>query len=90
MKMANVVAKWEASGDSAFIFLFNCFSVSTLNSLRVFPRASSAFAVTVAFAFINNVVSLSSFLTSTSLFSLLMSLFEFVLLYWLWLSLHWL
>ena len=65
-----------------------CFSPSILNPVRVFSMAftSSAFAVTFAFVF-NNVTSLFSFLTSTSLLSLLISLFEFSVSYWLQLSL---
>ncbi len=86
MEMLNVVAKCGRSvtGDSASIRLSKCFSFSTLNSTRVFSMAftSSPFAVTFAFAFINNVISFSSFLTSTSLFSLLVSLFEVILSYW--------
>ncbi len=87
MKMLIVTAKCGGSvtGDSDSIFLSNCFSISLLNPIRVFSMAftSSTFAVTFAFAFVNNVISFSSFLTSTSLFSLLISLFEFILSYWL-------
>ncbi len=86
-EMLNVVMKCGGSvtGASGPIFLSNCFSISILNPVRVFSMAftSSTFAVTFAFVFVNNVISFSSFLTFTSLFSLLISLFEFSLSYWL-------
>ena len=83
LEMLNVVAKW--GGSEPVDATFNCFSFSTLNSLRVFSMAftSSAFAVVFASAFVNCVISFSLFFTSTSFFSLSMSLFEFILSYWL-------
>ncbi len=85
--MLNVVAKCggTVTGDSDPIFLSSCFSISILNPVRVFSMAftSSTFAVTFAFVFVNNVIGFSSFLTFASLFSLLISLFEFSLSYWL-------
>ncbi len=90
-EMLNGVAKCRGSvtGTSDPVFLSSCFPISILNSVWVFLMAftSSAFAVTFAFASVENVTSLFSFFTSTSLLLLLLSLFEFMLLYLLWLSL---
>jgi len=84
-KMLNGVAKCRGSvaGESDPIFLSSCFSVSILNPVEVFAMVftSSAFAVTSAFVFVNNVTSLFSFLTCMSVLSLLISLFEFSLSY---------
>ncbi len=80
-KMLNGVAKCRGSvtGESDPIFLSSCFSVSILSPVEVFAMVftSSAFAVTSAFVFVNNVTSLFSSLTCTSVLSLLISLFEF-------------
>ncbi len=78
-----VVAKW--GGSEPVDATFNCFSFLTLNSLRVFSMAFtlSAFAIVFAFAFVNRVISFSLIFTSMSFFSLLMSLLEFILSYWL-------
>jgi hypothetical protein len=67
---------------SDLILLFNCFSISILNPVRVFPMAftSFTFAVILAPIFVNA----SSFLTCTSFtsfFSVLLSLLKFCLLY---------
>jgi hypothetical protein len=84
MAILNVVAKWGESvtGASASILLSTCFSFPTLNSLRVFSMAftSSAFAVTFVFAVLNRVFSFSLFFLFLSLFSLLMSSSDFILL----------
>ena len=83
--MLNGVAKCRGSvtGKSDPVFLSSCFSISILNSVWVFFMAftSSAFAVTFAFASVENATSLFSFFTFMSLLSLLLSLFEFMLLY---------
>ncbi len=69
--------------ESSLIFLSSRFSNSILNSVRGLSTTFtlSVFALTVAFASIENVIRLCSFFASTSLLSLLLSLFEFMLLY---------
>ena len=81
LELLNVVAKW--GGSEPVEATFNGFSFSTLDSLRVFSMAFtlSPFAVVFASAFVNRVLSFTLFFTSTSFFSLLMSLFEFILSY---------
>ncbi len=78
-EMLSVVGKRGGSvtGDSDPIFLSNCVSISILNPVRVFSMAFtlSTFAVTFAFELVNNVISFSSFLTFTFLFSLLILFF---------------
>ncbi len=65
------------------IFLFNCFSISILNPVRVFSMAFTLFTFAVILALI--FVKASSFLTFTSftsLFLVLFSLLKFCLSYW--------
>ncbi len=82
-----VKCRGSVAGTSDPVFLSTCFPISILNSVWVFLMAftSSAFAFTFAFASVENVTRLCSFFTSTFLLllllSLLLSLFEFVLLY---------
>ncbi len=78
-EMLNGVANCRGSVAGTYdpVFLSSCFPISILDSVWVFLMAftSSAFAFTFSFT------SLCSFFTSTSLLSLLLSLFEFMLLY---------
>ncbi len=88
MKMLNMVVKHEGSVivGSDPIFLFNCFSLATLDPVWVFSLAftSFTFAVNLALIFVNA----SSFLTFTAfkfLFLFLFSLLKFCVfcvLYW--------
>ena len=84
MGILNVVAKWGGSVTDAFasIFVSTCFSFSALDTWRVFSIAfpSSAFAVTFAFAVFTNVSRFFSVFTVTSLFSLCLLSFDFIIL----------
>ncbi len=81
LEMLHMVAKW--GGSEPVGATFNCFSFATLDSLRVFPMAFTSSAFAVLSAFVNRGISFSLFFTSTYFFSLLMSLFVFILSYWL-------
>ncbi len=85
METLNMVVKRGGSVivGSDPIFLFNCFSLSILDPVRVFSMAftSFTFAVNLALIFVNA----SLFLTCTAftfLFLILLSLLKFCFSYW--------
>ncbi len=85
MEMLNMVAKHGGSVivSSDPIFLFNCFSLSILDPVRVFSMAftSFTFAVNSALIFVN-ASSFLTFIAFTFLFLVVLSLLKFCVLYW--------